>query len=113
MAEREKKITLPIKKQWFDMILSGQKKQEYREIKPFYTKRLCNMFDISEKSLIAWFHRGSFQNIDVIFKNGYSKTSPSFQVPCMLFIGTGKEEWGAEKDTEYFIFQIQGKCKLN
>ena len=26
-------LTLPIKKQWFDMILSGEKKEEYREIK--------------------------------------------------------------------------------
>ena len=26
-------LTLPIKKQWYDMILSGEKKEEYREIK--------------------------------------------------------------------------------
>lgn len=32
-------ITLPIKKKWFDMI-SGEKKKEYREIKPYWTKRL-------------------------------------------------------------------------
>lgn len=105
--EREKKITLPIKKQWFDMILNGQKKQEYREIKPYYTKRLCNMFDLGEKSLLDWLHRGSFQNIDVTFRNGYSGNSPSFTVPCMLFIGKGKEEWGAVPGVEYFIFQIQ------
>ena len=24
-------LTLPIKKKWFDMILSGEKKEEYRE----------------------------------------------------------------------------------
>ena len=29
-------LTLPIKKKWFDMILSGEKKEEYREIKPYY-----------------------------------------------------------------------------
>ena len=28
-------LTLPIKKKWFDMILSGEKKEEYREIKPY------------------------------------------------------------------------------
>lgn len=111
--EKEKKIILHIKKKWFDMILNGQKKQEYREIKPYYTKRLCNMFNLGEKSLLDWLHRGSFQSIDVTFENGYSSNSPSFTVPCMLFIGKGKEEWGAEKDVEYFIFQIQGKCKLN
>ena len=26
-------LTLSIKKKWFDMILSGEKKEEYREIK--------------------------------------------------------------------------------
>ena len=28
-------LTLPIKKKWFDMIVSGEKKEEYREIKPY------------------------------------------------------------------------------
>lgn len=28
-------LVLPIKKQWFDMIISGEKKEEYREIKPY------------------------------------------------------------------------------
>ena len=32
-------LTLPIKKKWFDMIKSGEKKEEYREIKPYYTSR--------------------------------------------------------------------------
>lgn len=26
-------LTLPIKKKWFDMIVSGEKAEEYREIK--------------------------------------------------------------------------------
>ena len=29
-------LVLPIKKKWFDMILSGEKKEEYREIKRYY-----------------------------------------------------------------------------
>lgn len=28
-------LTLPIKKKWFDMIISGEKKEEYREITPY------------------------------------------------------------------------------
>ena len=32
-------LVLPIKKKWFDMIISGEKKEEYREIKPYYDKR--------------------------------------------------------------------------
>ena len=37
-------LILPIKKEWFDMILSGEKKEEYREIKPYYERRFSNYF---------------------------------------------------------------------
>lgn len=37
-------LTMPIKKKWFDMILSGEKKEEYREIKPYWTIRLAKSF---------------------------------------------------------------------
>ena len=30
-------LILPIKSKWFNMILSGDKQEEYREIKPYYT----------------------------------------------------------------------------
>lgn len=36
-------LILPIKKQWFDMIASGEKKEEYREIKPYYTSRIAKL----------------------------------------------------------------------
>lgn len=35
-------LVLPVKKKWFDMICSGQKKEEYREIKPYYRSRFNN-----------------------------------------------------------------------
>ena len=39
-------LTLPIKKQWFDEILAGTKKIEYREIKPYWTSRLLKVTGI-------------------------------------------------------------------
>lgn len=37
----EKKVlTLSVKKEWFSSILSGEKKEEYREIKPYWVARL-------------------------------------------------------------------------
>jgi len=35
-------LNLNLKKKWFDMTLSGVKKEEYREIKPFWIRRLTN-----------------------------------------------------------------------
>ena len=37
-------LILPIKKKWFDMIASGEKTEEYREIKPYYDSRFMNTF---------------------------------------------------------------------
>ena len=41
------------------------------------------------------------------FRNGYSKDSPSFVAKITLSIGTGKEEWGADKGKEYFVLTIK------
>ncbi len=106
-------LTLPIKKKWFDMILSGEKKEEYREIKPYYETRFTNvLFPKSEIPMdnILLDYVSRFPNckeFKVMFRNGYSKNSPSFIVKCTLSIGTGKEEWGAEKGKEYFILTVQ------
>lgn len=47
---KKKVLTLTISKQWFDMILSGEKTEEYREIKPYWVARLfqcnSNIFDV-------------------------------------------------------------------
>ena len=37
-------LVLPIKKKWFEMIASGEKREEYREIKPYYDSRFMNIF---------------------------------------------------------------------
>ena len=92
-------LTLPIKKKWFDMILSGEKKEEYREIKPYYTKRFQNLW---KGSLI-----GGDAERDVLFRNGYSKNSPSFVAIVTLDTGKGKKEWGAECGVDYYRLHIK------
>ena len=37
---KKKVLTLTIDKQWFDMVVSGEKKEEYRIIKGYWAKRL-------------------------------------------------------------------------
>lgn len=107
-------LTLQIKKKWFDMILSVEKKEEYREIKPYYETRFMNLFGVifcvgtflkcSEIGLLEC-AKGDIQAI--CFRNGYSKSSPSFIAKCTLSVGAGKEEWGAEKGKECFILTVQ------
>lgn len=91
-------LTLPTKKKWFDMILSGEKKEEYRDIKPYYKTRFMNLWgDTIAPKLVKR---------KIMFRNGYGKDSPSFVAECTCTIGIGKEEWGAEKGKEYFVLTI-------
>ena len=91
-------LTLPIKKKWFDMILSGEKKEEYRNFTKYYRKRFLNIWGYG-----AYWGEPK----QVIFKNGYRKDSPSFVATCTLAIGFGKEEWGAERGKQYYILTIR------
>ena len=43
LSEAKKNVLdLVVSKQWFDMIVSGEKTEEYREIKPYWIKRLVD-----------------------------------------------------------------------
>lgn len=92
-------LILPIKKKWFDMIASGEKKEEYREIKPYYETRFKKLW---QGSLI-----GGQAKRKIMFRNGYASKSPSLIAVCTLDIGTGKEEWGAEQGKEYYRLHIK------
>jgi hypothetical protein len=97
-------LTLPIKKKWFDMIRSGEKKEEYRDIKPYYTSRFRNNFAMYPYSTIPCVY--DWDRNSICFRNGYSKDSPSFAATCTLTIGEGKPEWGAEPGKIYYILRI-------
>lgn len=61
-------LNLTLKKKCFDLIASGDKVFEFREIKPYWTKRFIDK-------------RGNYKQFDEVhFKNGYSKDSPFMRV---------------------------------
>lgn len=98
-------LTLPIKKKWFDMILSGEKKEEYREIKPYYDSRLlnyCRLVALREYAYDYWDN----PEFEVIFRNGYSSNSPRIKCKVKCSKGYGKEEWGAEPNKLYYVLKI-------
>jgi len=53
---------MTLKKKWFDLILSGEKINEYRELKEYWTTRLFKT-------------RFKLKSNHVLFRNGYSKDS--------------------------------------
>ena len=91
-------LTLPIKKKWMDMILSGEKKEEYRELKPYYMHRFNRLW---LGSLIGFKAKRKIR-----FRNGYRRNAPSFIAVCTLDIGEGRPEWGAQRGKDYYILKI-------
>ena len=95
-------LTLPIMGKWFNMILSREKGEEYREIKPYYMVRFKKIFEMYPNSYIP-----TGTDIKKIrFRNGYGSSRPEFIAECSLDIKTGREEWGAEKGKEYYALKI-------
>lgn len=102
-------IVLPIKKKWFDMIASGEKKEEYREIKPYWNSRIGKeMFGAPLRNISKELLKKSYNTKEfwVRFNNGYSQISPTLYAKCTLSIGQGKLEWGAEPNINYYILKI-------
>lgn len=103
-------VILPIKKKWFDMVKSGEKPEEYRELKPYYTVRFVKELGFpkkEEESVMELLRQMEAKKpLMVLFRNGYSKTSPCFMAECYLSIGKGKENWGAAPGCEYYILRI-------
>jgi hypothetical protein len=121
-----KVLHLTLKKKWFDMIASGEKKEEYREIKAFWSTRLLYKIpvpwggflsawrDIIEEDyeFKAWSkftgNAPVFEKFEaVMFRNGYRKDSPSMTFNLRLIcIQDGKSEWGAEPGKKYFVIKL-------
>jgi hypothetical protein len=107
-----KVLHLTVKKKWFDMIASGEKKEEYRGIKGHWVTRLMQLdkpfemdqFFIRYNDITGAFHFSwglkstkddaidflmnekkciSFKHFDAVqLTNGYSKQSPSILIEC-------------------------------
>ncbi len=101
-------LHLTLKKKWFDMIASGEKPEEYREIKLYWNIRLLeNFYGIMPAN-------PEFQMFDAVhFKNGYSKQAPEMAFEFLgITIGEGKPEWGAKAGEQYYIIQLGEKITL-
>lgn len=84
-------LHLTLKKKWFDLIRSGVKTEEYREMKPYWDRRLMagKEFDT------------------VTFKNGYQKNAPTFVIELKeIGSGLGVVEWGAPEADPVYILKL-------
>lgn len=82
-------LDLPLKKEWYNMIESGEKREEYREIKPYWSKRLVGK---------GYTH--------VRFRYGYTKRTMLFCLDSIAISFKGKPECGAPTDRPVFIIKF-------
>ena len=101
-----RKLYLTLTEKWFDMILSGEKPEEYRELKEYWAKRLVdapepNIYDPKGQEV-------NFKQFDVVvFSNGYHKDRRQMTVDFKYTdIGPGQEKWGAEQGKSYFRLHL-------
>jgi hypothetical protein len=120
----EKVLHLNLKRKWFNMIKSGEKKEEYRELTNYWFKRLFGQYainpDTGQKASAETTYSVLSQNSDVIirsfprikytsilFSNGYAKDRDQISVSLHgIVICEGKKEWGALPGRKYFVITL-------
>lgn len=76
-------LHLVLKHKWFDMIERGEKPEEYREITPYWTRRI-GIYDY------------------VVFHRGYTSRTLIRRF-LSVHVGTGNPKWGAPAHPVYII----------
>lgn len=122
-----KTLHLVLKSEWFDMILLGEKLEEYRGIKPYWIHRLATFYDWlypddinnafdeianpkhpdTHQSMFG-FSGGKFKSFDTItFRHGYAKNARSMVVECKgIRIGEPRPEWSGNMRGDHFIISL-------
>lgn len=107
-------LSLVLKKKWYDMIASGEKREEYRAATPYWSKRLWN-WNVA-------FTDGTIPVVE--FRLGYARNAPrmaywAFGLPCasgILPFAFAENrclhpEWG-EPTTDHFFIRLGGPITM-
>lgn len=117
-------LQLSLKKQWFDLTKSGVKTEDYRDITPYWFKRLFetiiddNSIEQSLEYILEGYDLDFINNIcgyqpkqfiTNIMTLGYPKSTNTDRILKLehkgIEIDYGKQEWGAEPGKRYFIIK--------
>lgn len=115
-----KNLQLSLKTKWFEMTKSGEKKEDYREITPYWCKRFLLSFG-KEKPTVFWetylMMWGGVDNMNFSFKEfnintmtlGYPNKDDKERIiqfeHAGIEIREGRPEWGAEPGKIYFVIK--------
>ena len=100
-------LHLVLKGKWYDMIESGEKTEEYREIKHYWVKRILESSTAQQPKLTSIprqiYKQTKYER--VCFHRGYTNRKMIFVIK-EISIGIGKAPWGAPIDKEVIIIKL-------
>lgn len=86
-------LHLVLKRKWFDLIDSGEKKEEYRGKTPHWER------------IYTWWNKDPSKPYVVAFQRGYNKPSMWFVVDGITLSDQSmKPEWGEPKGPHHILF---------
>lgn len=114
---------------WYDMIESGEKPEEYRDITPYWIQRIFEMINVEythyvsvnrdtsdfysdpknlqllKDAIAEGVLRPRFK--EVTFQRAYSKNPPRMTRPLVsVSVGTGNPAWGAVPNKNYLKLKL-------
>lgn len=116
-----KNLQLPLKRNWFEMTASGEKREDYREINAYWIKRFVQATEenIRISDVLDWAIESEAGDVPPffcfkMFKNnimtlGYPVKMDTKRILTLehkgISINTGRPEWGAIPDKLYFVIK--------
>ena len=93
-------LPLVLKGKWYDMIASGEKKEEYRDFKPYWINRLIRFYDKRCGRMCIV----SFSNV--------SKADMFFEIYSVYkYNKSDHPEWG-EPETPHYVIRLGERVEL-
>ena len=127
MTNHNDNLHLVLKQPWYDMIVSGEKREEYREITAYWANRLLGERGYDKtyvKEVVRRLHirgRAIPENVEQLFKSGnlvalpyetvtfhrgYTAETATFRITG-IDIRRGRPEWGAVPGKKYFVISFE------
>ena len=111
-------LHLPLKAEWYRMIESGVKPEEYRSDKPYWRKRLLKCYNsidccndgVSCQTCSVYQKKQVRDYTHVCFRYGYTSQTMTFEIKYIT-MGMGKYEWGAPTERNIFIIKLGNRFK--
>ena len=105
-------LELVLKKKWYDMIDSGEKKEEYRELKPYWWTRIFESPYHKMRDDLTTLSEGGYaqKHYTVRFRLGYRKDAPQM-IWRMNFnvIGKAKPEWAEGNMNKVIVLPLRDR----